>query len=109
MPRSNPIKTTEVYQINCKFANFVLIPKNGISPSFFNKDPKVTARFETSDKIVCDWEAVAVYDNSDERYSDELDFFCQGHWSMSFDAVKSIWIGRLGCADSYWYILKLKL
>ena len=109
MPRANPIKKEEVYRIECKFTDLVLIPKNGISPSFFTKGPEVKARFETRDKIVCDWEPISVYDISDERYDDELESFCQVHWSISFSAIKSIWISRLGWADLYWYILRLKL
>ena len=84
-------------KIQSKFVERLLVPANGIE----------FGEVETTDGIMCRTEFQATWNNADESFNDELESICQREYKCSFQAIKSIWIGRLGYVSDYWHLVKL--
>ena len=84
-------------KINCKFAEYVLAPVNAIS----------SENVETLDGVKCKAIFQTTWNNSDERYNDELEDVCQSRFGCSFQSIRSLWISRLGYVGDYWHLIKL--
>lgn len=84
-------------KINAKFADKLLVPANGIC----------RGEVETADGVMCRTEFQATWNNTGGMFDDELDSICQREYKCSFQAIKSIWIGRLGQLSDYWHLVKL--
>lgn len=87
-------------QIQCKFVPQVLMPRNAFDG--FNDD------YQTKDGRVCSLEFLVCWKNTDDQCKDELDDTAQRIHGCSFDYIRSLWIGRLGHADEFWYLINLK-
>ena len=84
-------------KIKAKFAEKLLVPENGIE----------FGEVETSDGVLCVTEFLATWNNDRGMFDDELDSICQREYGCSFQAIKSIWIGRLGQVSDYWHLVRL--
>lgn len=84
-------------RINAKFAEYLLVPANGIA----------FGEVETTDGIMCRTEFQATWNNADGSFDDELDGICQREYKCSFQSIRSIWIGRLGYVSDFWHLVKL--
>ena len=93
--------STEMTNLNCKYAEDVLIPIAGLGG--LRDDPEV----QTKDGVHCLAQFLSVWDNSDDRYKEELDYSCHHKWGCSFSRIHSIWFGRIGNPGAYWYLIKL--
>ena len=87
--------------IQSKFAERVLVPREGIS----GHGP---GKYETQDGKVCDAIFISIWDNADGRYDDQLDFVCRKYWDMPFSRFRSLWIARVGELKGFWYLVQLK-
>lgn len=62
---------------------------------------------ETIDGVRCTCKAVCTWNNADGGFDEEIDYLCQKYYGCSFQAIKSIWIGRLGRVSNVWHMVKL--
>lgn len=104
----NIVRTVQSYALNAKFAEYVFLPSNAIEGAFWGRDYNVDPQFVTSDKIVCKPTFISTTNNAEGRYDESFDRICRSHFNMSFSAVRSIWIARLGGVDNYWHLIKLE-
>lgn len=88
-------------KIFCKFTDFVLAPRNA-----FPKGGPV-GRFETLDGVLCETTFVRAWNNTNGGCDFELDDTSNRIFGHPFSVIRSIWIGRLGNTDEYWYLLKM--
>lgn len=86
-------------KINAKFAEYLLVPSNGISVG--------VGRVETLDGVECRPEFQTTWNNGDGTYDDELDAVCRKYYDCGFQSIRSIWYGRLGTVSDYWHLVKL--
>ena len=97
----------ESYGINAKSAEYILCPANAIADAFYKRNPDNPYRLKTVDgaehiaTFVCTW------CNRDCTYDEELEATCQKYYGMTFEGIRSMWIGRLGRVDDYWHLIKL--
>lgn len=84
-------------KIKAKFADKLLVPANGIT----------RGDVETLDGVRCRTEFQTTWNNAGGFFDDELEALCQREYKCSFQAIKSIWIGRLGYVSDYWHLVKL--
>ena len=95
------------YKIQAKSAEYILCPANAIEDAFYKRNPDNPYCLETVDgaeniaTFICSW------CNRDCVYDDELEAVCQKYYGMTFEAIRSMWIGRLGRVDDYWHLIKL--
>lgn len=103
-------RIVETYKVSAKFADDIFCPSNAIEARFWNRHPSpiVDIQFTTTDGRLCVPEFQATWNNSDGRYDEEFDNFCQRKFGLSYKALRSVWIGRLGRCDNYWHWIKLK-
>jgi len=87
--------------IKAKYAEWVLVPKEGLSGI-------ESGDYRTLDGKVCHADLISIWDNRDGRFDDQLDHVCQKYWGLSFSYVKSIWAERCWEIEGYWYLLNLK-
>lgn len=97
------------FRIEAKYAPEVLMPKNAIERRFF-EDPTAQNEYDfvTSDGKVCKARFMSAWDNGGGRYDERLDFICMKKWKTPFEALKSLWISRLGVVDDCWYLIALR-
>lgn len=86
-------------QILCKFAPKILAPRNAFDG--FGEE------YQTLDGKVCTLEILSGWKNTDGDMDDDLDCCCQHVLGCSFETIRSIWIGRLGHVDKFWYLVRL--
>ena len=84
-------------RIKAKFAENLLVPANGIS----------RGEVETTDGVTCLTEFQTTWNNADGMFDDELECVCQREYGCSFQAIKSIWISRIGILSDYWHLVRL--
>ena len=84
-------------KINCKFAEHLLVPANGIE----------FGDVETVDGVKCHTSFQATWNNRDGFFDDELESVSQKYYNCPFSTIKSIWISRLGRVDDFWNLVKL--
>lgn len=84
-------------KIQSKFVERLLVPDNGIC----------RGEVETADGVMCRTEFQTTWNNAGGYFDDELEDVCQREYSCSFQAIKSIWISRLGHLSDYWHLVKL--
>lgn len=86
-------------QILCKFAPKILAPRNAFDG--FSEE------YQTLDGKVCTLEFLSGWKNTDGDMDDDLDCCCQHVLGCSFETIRSIWIGRLGHVDEFWFLVEL--
>ena len=84
--------------IQCKYNEKVLVPDNGIAG---------TGQYMTLDGQTVLVRLVGCWNNTGGYYEEELDALCQKEWGISFQALRSIWIGRLGRVGNYWHVIEM--
>lgn len=87
--------------IKAKFAERVLVPKEALS----SIGP---GQFKTMDGKICDAIFIAVWDNRDGRWDEQLDYLCRKWWDMPFSSMKSLWYERCWEIEGYWHLINLK-
>ena len=87
--------------IKAKYAEWVLVPKEGLSGI-------ESGDYRTLDGKICHADLISVWDNRSGRYDEQLDHVCQKYLGISFSYVKSIWSERCWEIEGYWYLLNLK-
>ena len=65
--------------------------------------------YQTLDGKVCTLELLTGWKNTDGQMDDDLDCCCRNVLGCSFGTIRSIWIGRLGHVDEFWFLVKLNL
>lgn len=88
--------------IKAKYAEKVLTPREGLS----GIEP---GEYETMDNKICRAEFIAVWDNRDGRYDEQLDHLCRKYWNLPFSYIKSLWMERCYDLEGYWYLLRLSV
>ena len=86
-------------RIQSKFVPKLLMPGNAIKS--FNDT------YVTIDGVECTLEFLTGWKNTDGQMDDDLDCCCQHTLGCPFSTIRSIWIGRLGYVDEFWYLVKL--
>lgn len=84
-------------KIKAKFAERLLVPANGIQ----------RGEVETADGVRCQAEFQTTWNNVGGFFDEELEAICQREYGCSFQAIKSIWISRIGILSDYWHLVKL--
>lgn len=84
-------------KIKAKFSEKLLVPENGIG----------RGEIETADGVMCKTEFLTTWNNAGGAFDNELDDICQREYGCSFQAIKSIWISRIGILSDYWHLVKL--
>lgn len=90
-------------RVKARFAGKILIPDAALPRGLGEGDT-----LETSDGVVCVAHFLSAWDNSDGRYDDELDWFCQREWGLGFPVLRSAWIGRIDNIGNVWHLIELK-
>lgn len=89
--------------IKAKYTDKILIPDFALPRGL-----KEGAQLETMDGVSCLAHFLSTWDNTDGRYDEELDGLCQRQWGVPFQAIRSVWIGRINNIDSLWHYIELK-
>ena len=87
-------------KIQSKFTEYLLAPSNAV--------PAGDGAYETLDGFKCLIEYQATWNNEDGRFDDELENTCRKLYNCSFNAIKSIWVGRIGKIEKFWHLIKLE-
>lgn len=97
----------ETYKAYCIFSDFVICPDNAFEPRFYKRNPYDDYQIETLDgkraavEFLCTWR---VRGERDEQLIGSLS---KSILNMSFERLRSLWIGRLGTIGEYWHYIKL--
>ena len=102
-----PPKITEQYYIQAKSSEWILCPANAIAREFYTRAPNIEPELVTNDGVIHKCQFVSTWNNRDGVYEDEFECVCQRLYNMSFESIRSMWIGRLGRLDDYWHLIKL--
>ena len=86
-------------RIQSKFVPKLIAPRNAFDG--FDEE------YQTTDGKVCTLDFLSGWKNTDGEMDDDLDCCCQYNLGCSFDVIRSLWIGRLGHVDDFWYLVKL--
>ena len=87
-------------KIQSKFAEYLLAPVNAFPGGF---DQQV----ETMDGVQCEGRVICAWNNTDGQLDDSLDNESLRRYGCPFPVIRSIWMGRLGKVDNYWWLIKL--
>ena len=87
-------------QIQCKFVPKLIAPRNAFDS--FGEE------YQTIDGKVCTLEILTGWKNTDGQMDDDIDCCCRNVLGCSFSHIRSLWIGRLGHVDEFWFLLGLK-
>lgn len=88
-------------QIQCNFAERVLIPNGGLKPAATGET------YITSDGVKVKVKFLTTWDNTDGRYDNELDELCRRLWGIDFAYIRSMWVSRLYYVGNYWHYVEL--
>lgn len=72
-----------------------------------NAFDSLSGDYQTTDGKVCSIDFLACWKNTDGQMDDDLDCCCRNVLGYPFSTIRSIWIGRLGHVDEFWYLVKL--
>lgn len=86
-------------QIQCKYTPKLLAPRNAFD--------SLSGDYQTTDGKVCSIDFLACWKNTDGQMDADLDACCHNVLGCSFNTIRSIWIGRLGQIDEFWYLIRL--
>lgn len=102
------------YRLNALYSEKGLIPHEAVDRRYWSvfckneNDWKIwrNATFRTKDNRRVHISFVSFYDNSDARYSADLDAICRKRYNMSFGYFRSVWASRYEgmLSDSWHYI-----
>ena len=95
------------YKIQAKSAEYILCPANAIEDAFYRRNPGNPYRLETIDGAEHSVVFLCTWFNRGTMYDDELEATCQKYYGMTFEGIRSMWIGRLCRVDDYWHLIKL--
>lgn len=95
------------YKIRAKSAEYILCPANAIEGDFYKRNPDDPFLLQTVDGAEHNATFICSWCNRDCAYDEELEAVCQKYYGMTFESIRSMWIGRLGRVDDYWHLIKL--
>ena len=95
------------YKIQAKSAEYILCPANAIEDAFYKRKADDTFLLQTVDGAKHEVVFLCTWFNHGSVYDDELEAACQRYYGMTFEGIRSMWIGRLGHVDDYWHLIKL--
>ena len=105
--RREPAPIVVQYHIQAKSSEYIFCPGNAIQQDFYTRRPEVVPEFVTVDGVSHRVEFIGTWNNVNSEYDDEFDSVCQKYYGMPFEAIRSMWIGRLSKLDSFWHLVKL--
>lgn len=88
-------------QIQSKFVPKLILPRNAFEE--FGEE------YQTTDGKVVTMDFLTCWKNTDNQMEDDLDNCCQNVLGCPFSLIRSLWIGRLGYVDEFWYLVKLDI
>ena len=95
------------YKIQAKSAEYILCPANAIEDDFYKRKDHSPFLLQTVDGVKHSVVFLCTWFNRGTMYDDELEATCQRYYGMTFEGIRSMWIGRLGRVDDYWHLIKL--
>ena len=102
-----PAPIARRFALKASFNRFMICPSEALEQSFFSSQSSLV-ELVTSDGVAHPALFLASYNNENGSYDAELDSVCMARYGMTFDSIRSIWIGRLGYIGSYWHYIELK-
>lgn len=105
---TNKERPQKEFRFSAKFAEKVLFPVNAVEYSFGGSTMDYEPIFLTIDGKKSIPKFHAIWDNTDGRYTEELDSLCQREYNLSFRELRSMWFARLGDIKDIWYFIKLQ-
>lgn len=95
------------YKIQAKSAEYILCPANAIEDAFYKRKADSPFLLKTADGAKHSVVFLCTWFNHGSVYDEELEAACQRYYGMTFEGIRSIWIGRLGRVDDFWHLIKL--